>query len=645
DDPLYYDYWHALLARAALWAAGKEGTVRITGLPAAGIVLAQSDLPGRKIDITLTGERQANVQYFLHWVVRDRQNHIEQMDMTPCPGDTATLALPFLKGGEKVLDVWLRDENARVVDWSSVSLDVRPPVAIAGIDFAKEAFGNGEAVTGTVRLSRSLEPGQVLRVMADDCYGRRVAARDVDAAGKTACPFTLAVAHPLSGGLQMTAQVVAGGRTLDENWARFYINITDFAALTGDFTFQITAGSNPRSRNSRTWLRELPRWGIDTAMGAGLYEDAATSRENARLVADSGINVALYATRLVAPSDNGNPDAPSLPAANNPLAKKLDALGNDSIINHLRDLARAYGPVGVVAYSLGDENMLSLNSDIDFSEQSLRDFRTYLQVQYANLEALNREWGTDYQTWDAVRPITFKEAAKLNRYPQWIDHRLHMDRLFTQWHAVCMEAIRQIDPAGKSGAEGLPFTTNSYTGYNLPELLSHFDYYCPYPVLPDIHAFSFLPSQSMRGTWIGSYEGDPDEYAYYMPWNQLFEGGNSISWYASGLGGAYLPGMFGFSPDRLPQPPLRKTAEVIREIKSGVGKLLISAERVAQPIGVYYSNACLHASAVRHPETSWENSLQDFHYVLRDAGYEYRYVTPSQVLGGELRKYKVLVLP
>jgi hypothetical protein len=126
----------------------------------------------------------------------------------------------------------------------------------------------------------------------------------------------------------------------------------------------------------------------------------------------------------------------------------------------------------------------------------------------------------------------------------------------------------------------------------------------------------------------------------------LFEGGNSISWWYSGLGGASgIPGLRGCSPDLLPQPQLKRTGAEIVEIKAGLGKLLITAERVISPIGVYYANPCLHASTIRARETTWEQSLQDFHHALRDSGFDYCFLTPPGVLAGEAKKYKAIILP
>lgn len=642
DDPLYYDYWHSLLARAAIWAARWEPDIVFEG-SAEPVKMA----PERTaIRLRVRGTQRRGENHFLHWTVRGRRGQTECTGVEMWAGGVPSVALPCLKAGEKILDLWLRDRQARVVDWASMALVVQSDLRITEVALDGDVVQKGETLRGTITLSQVLGKGQTVRLDAFDGHSRLVASEEARATGDQECRFALGVEHPLASAYTLRVQLVVGDRTVDEVTREFYINTTDFSELTRYFSFHMWHACLPDTQTGRAWLDEMARCGVDVLyLTEALWEDTETSEKIARLVAQAGLKAAPYACRLfLASHQHGHlkpverAGGPAIPARRNRLAKSLDELRNDGGMKHLQDLARTYGPLGPVYYSLGDENCLSSPPYIDicFSDQVRASFQKYLKAQYPSLDALNQEWSTDFRDWREVKAITLKDAGKGGKYPQWIDHRRHMDKLFTQLHAVCVEAIREIDPAAKVGIEGLVYPTCSFTGFNLCELgpLCHF--YSPYNHIPEIHTWSFLPRESMRGTFFGNYRGSGEGLTRYMPWHMLFEGANSIIWWPSNLG---------FRPDLLPGLLLRQACEEIGEIKSGIGKLLITAERETHPIAVHYSNSCLHASTVRSVETRWENSLQDFHHVLRDAGYEYRFLSPRDVLAGELAKHRVLILP
>jgi len=76
---------------------------------------------------------------------------------------------------------------------------------------------------------------------------------------------------------------------------------------------------------------------------------------------------------------------------------------------------RALHPYRPLYYSLGDETGigdLSAFWDFDFSDFSLAAMREWLKSDYHSLAALNRQWGTAFQGWDEVVPMTTDDAMK-----------------------------------------------------------------------------------------------------------------------------------------------------------------------------------------------------------------------------------------
>jgi len=331
------------------------------------------------------------------------------------------------------------------------------------------------------------------------------------------------------------------------------------------------------------------------------------------------------------------------------LSESFEELKETGMFKHLQDTARAYSPLGPAYYSLGDENALGYPYfDVCFCEKCQDAFRKYLKSIYNSLDALNKEWNTNYKRWEEVKPITLINAYKLKRYPQWLDHRLFMDKSFGDYHISCVKAIKEIDKKAKVGLEGAVYPYRTGTGFNWYQMLPHFHFFGPYRNPIETHAaLSFLPSNSIICAWFGSYRGETHEqYMRYFPWAILFEGMNACAWWPSGVTGSKgLGGAAAYTPDYTPLLHFKQACEEIKEIKSGIGKLLISSERVISPIGVYYSNSCLHASTIRPKETIWENSLLDFNYILRDCGYEYKYLSPGDIMNNKLKNFKVLILP
>lgn len=56
-----------------------------------------------------------------------------------------------------------------------------------------------------------------------------------------------------------------------------------------------------------------------------------------------------------------------------------------------------------------------------------------------------------------------------NHWPRWADHRMYMDRVLTQAHAIGRDAIRRADSGARVGFDGV-FDLNSWHGYDCYQL-------------------------------------------------------------------------------------------------------------------------------------------------------------------------------
>jgi hypothetical protein len=139
----------------------------------------------------------------------------------------------------------------------------------------------------------------------------------------------------------------------------------------------------------------------------------------------------------------------------------------EEIKDYLQNLVRPHVGNQPLLYNLQDE--LSIGSyhapmDYCFGEHTLGAFRQWLQKQYHSLDKLNREWDTEFNSWEEVIPMTTYEikerecntlaVGQLENYAPWADHRAFMDISFAQALNRLRDFIREVDPNVPVGIEG-----------------------------------------------------------------------------------------------------------------------------------------------------------------------------------------------
>lgn len=116
-------------------------------------------------------------------------------------------------------------------------------------------------------------------------------------------------------------------------------------------------------------------------------------------------------------------------------------------------------PFAPLFYNLGDESGiadLAAAWDADTSPASLDGFRAWLQTRYPDIDALNRQWGTAYASWDAVQPeLTDAALARTDdNFSAWSDFKAWMDVSFARAVRAGTDAVHAADPAARAALEG-----------------------------------------------------------------------------------------------------------------------------------------------------------------------------------------------
>ncbi len=318
----------------------------------------------------------------------------------------------------------------------------------------------------------------------------------------------------------------------------------------------------------------------------------------------------------------------------------------------------------VVGYAFDDEiSAVSFGSPCDTctSKYCLERFRRFLKRTYKDINTLNRQWGTDYESFSKVS-IVGCEATRQANHEQplsewnlsgWVDSREYIDQNFADTLQELVEFTNKLDPTRPAGYVGSGGPT-AYGGYDYEKICKVIQWIEAYDIGgTDAIVRSLMPKNPRVQTWFDNKSVEKNKWFNWYYWSQGDRG--QIIWPATDEVSPWFPG-----------PEARKDIQALRpmlEETQGdkLGKMLVGAEYATDGIAVYLSQPSIRVSwfmdIIPHKETwinrasSLNNANDTAHWnrygwmkLLDDCGFTYNFVTPSQVTAGELKKYKVLIL-
>jgi len=138
------------------------------------------------------------------------------------------------------------------------------------------------------------------------------------------------------------------------------------------------------------------------------------------------------------------------------------------------------------------------------------------------------------------------------------------------------------------------------------------------------------------------------EYCHYHPWYSLFHQMNTDWWWTMGAPGP----LSGYAPDLTSLPHLQARTRALTEIKSGIGKLVLSARMDDDGIAIHFSESSRIVDSLYSEKSDpwncdYEDAIGNVARALEDAGFQYRFVAYEQIERDELKRsgYRVLFLP
>lgn len=350
--------------------------------------------------------------------------------------------------------------------------------------------------------------------------------------------------------------------------------------------------------------------------------------------------------------------------------------------------ARQHAPTSPLMYDLRDELSTTISAnpfDYDFSETSLAAFREWLKTRYASLDALNTQWGTNFASWDGVRPFTTDQIkqrmatgkpgpesktdwaevramrfdpakARSDRtrwnFAPWADHRTYMDLALSRALEHFRKASHAADPATPVGIEGTQMP-HAFGGYDLWRMSQVLDWAEPYDVCNSREILgSFMPGKPMLAT-VFEKESKP---AMRRLWHLLLEGDKGcIIWWSEDT--------IDWSKPDLPLTAKGKAlAPVLKSLNTPLARLFLLAERERDPIVIHYSQPSIQVAWLLESIADGKTWLRRFssyesdhnrHAVVRNAwlkalqdlGFSPTFIASEQIEKGALATPRLLVLP
>jgi len=327
----------------------------------------------------------------------------------------------------------------------------------------------------------------------------------------------------------------------------------------------------------------------------------------------------------------------------------------DAVRRRLIQTVQAHGTSRPLYYNLADEPgiaELSIAWDFDVSEPSLRAMRQWLRSQYPSLSALNQQWGSAFRDWDQVVPMTTQQAMARHddNFSAWGDFKAWMDVAFAEALRAGTDAVHDADPMALAGFEG--GQVPGWGGYDYSRLAHAVDVAELYDGGGNLEILRSLnPSMVLLTTSAGGGAEGHDI------WRELLRGARGVI--------LWDPDDEIVRKDGAPGPRGLAVARDFRDIRRGVGALLINSKRYFDPIAILYSPASIRMQwlldwraqgdtwSTREIAQSYEDpsivrsTMVGYAQALEHVGFHPRFISSDLVEHGELQanRYRILILP
>lgn len=346
-----------------------------------------------------------------------------------------------------------------------------------------------------------------------------------------------------------------------------------------------------------------------------------------------------------------------------------NCLRDPGVVERMKGLLRGNitraktGPA--VAYAFDDEiSMTSFTNpaDVCWCQRCLSAFGDWLRAQYGTVEALNKEWGTAYASFDQAEPLHVDDLRSNHTKPfnqwnlaRWCDHRSFMDTTFADVLAGLVAYSNELDPRVPAGFVGGQAPA-AYGGYDYAKLCRSVQWMEAYDIGATNEILRSLWGQNRPHvqTYFSTFEPFRDQW---FLWYYLVHGNRGVICWPDNNGTPWFD-------RRDARPEIKAMADTFAELQGPLSERFVGAEFLHDGIAVYYSQPSIQVSwfmDIQPHGSTWINRSSSLNSenatdllnrwawlkLLEDCGFQYNFVSYQDVRekGLSVEKYKVLLLP
>lgn len=677
----YWEYYLSLLGKSIIWVSKKESYIMIRNISPQGEKLDELDKKSIIVNLENTSSSSSKGSFFpqeekeldVKVVIKDEFFNEEKRfaDKITINAGSGERIMEFpiptdLKAGLHFADISILNNSGKVENWGTAYFKVVQKTEIAKIGFDKDVYNIGDEVKIDVKLD-NIEEGLAINLKLFDTYNRLIGSYEQNVTSMTV-NFKYRLEDVLSHFIKAKCELFRNNQIIDMAESEFTVRLNhkwdDYEIIVWAFTGMSSVVDYIRPY----YYEKLKEFGTTALLEQ--YNNYRKQREFVRNnfnIAPIGIYRLRFGTGDIQQKYETTKDKKVLvraPCLSDPgFQEQMDRT--------MKDVAKSLGIYGPIGYSIHDENSLTSCGvpgrvsdavDICFSEYCMKAFREWLKSKYQTLENLNAEWGSSYKKWDEIYPSTKEEVKgrQDGNYSSWADHRTFMEDVFAGTYKRGKKDLLEEDSNARIGVSGTA-PPSPYTGFDYWKLGQVFDYLNMYTwVSQGEIPTSFFPNKFYTH-WTGY--GQEETQQKYNIWWPAFHEHKGISFWKT---------PFFIHPDLTLSEHGLVIQKSIKDLKEGIGKILINSEKMDDKITIHYSQPSLHAAWItgegkpmtkaskyefhekseQGPGISWDevryiDNLDTYCKILEGAGFQYRFVSYEQVEKGELlnKGYKALILP
>ena len=708
ENIMVYDQHFGLLAKCALWAAGKElknpeiifNIAKNNGItpypfakdthrffaPVPGyLTFDRAELKKGKLRFSA---KNVPAKAKFHYVIKDRD--FKSFAEGKVSASNPVVSFPVLPEGYYTVTAMLEDEKGGKLDFVSRTFCVIADTRITEVKTEKNNFVPGDEVKGSFRILRPLRNGEKVEVDVVDTWNRVVrkvpAVLAADRAGGT---FRFTTEHAVAQLWDVFVTIQDEAGKIASKSCYITLPHNDFKDFDCYQAFSPLMPADHWWRGNQGWIT-FRRAGVKGTLapnGTGESTFELIARNNAFPVYYDMhfCEVSIITHFLNEKIDINKPNrggslgnwlmlTKKLADTKKPLNSKdfrkpRHIFESSSWLNSRIPIMKAYARFASPMNVIGAEGSLvgehNGNESSGFGEEETAMFQEWCKKEYNNdLAALNKEWNTSFKNWNEVCGIMLNDAMKNRQYARWVDFRIFMrNKIFTGLLKEWTRMLRGFDPKTPTayGAEYQNFDMSAMDGTGFGSI--------PFGI--DVKEYGFAPLELML-----SFSGDKGAYAIdgnasmWVPkisdpletarniWKHFIFGCTmqkvGMEQWSGSMGGMnYLTADYSE-----PLPFFKRFMGEVGTLQKGVSRLILNSKPMRSNVAILFNSRNHYISRLLPLQDNgfsggpWENlqavggAPEDAMILMNTLRMRPTFIGPQHLENPEvMNKYKALILP